>query len=733
MNHIKKSIAIGAALFALGAGGCGGGGDGSDNSALSSIDSLIILQRPRRNDSGDIFQYTSYVAGARLTKLSPPTADGTRTTICCDQAGAEFANVDISSYDISFDAKSIVFSAKLAEDQSYGLYLLTLADGSVAPIMTDPDRDFVSPIYVPGNRIMFTSNAVVEPGAPQHTDEYERGTTIQLGTVNLDGSDLQLGPRNLSHRTAPTLASDGRVVFTQWDHLGPENSGHLMRVNPDMQDLREAFGKEGSAASNSTLKAREISPGRFVAIATARNRTLNAGAIIDIRLGTVENHDGVVSAPLNQSEANATHRLLTADVPLDNAPAPTTVGRYYDAFPLNAKDKPDLLVSWSDGPVESGVLASAGLTSNFGIYLYDSEHQIRRPILDDPDMWDVFAQPLQTRTAPVLIDSAQDPKLGGQTLIGSLNVYDSTLHTFKDGEIYGVRVMEGFSSEEGFPREFGTTEFEGHANLGVAPIAPDKSWSAKIPANIPVHLQTVDVFGMSLFNEPVWFSGRAGEARMCGGCHEDRTRTTTVTPGQLDTFAIGATPLMGTVARSARLNTAPAVPTDIVGVGWDTQVQPIFDAKCVSCHGDSNAAGIAPYTITDQAGTSVTWTFNLTGKPLPAGLAVAAGAATYSSSYFSMAGPDMEAVEKAKLMISGNFKVYMNPEDAHGSLAIQKLNPTQLFPTPGPTRAFDGTGHLAEQGQATDLTAQEFYMLILACDMGLNFYARENKPAASAP
>ena len=735
MNHIKKSIAIGAALFALGAGGCGSSGGGSDNSALSSIDSLIILQRPKRNDSGDIFQYTSYVAGARLTKLSPPTADGTRTTICCDQAGAEFANVDISSYDISFDAKSIVFAGKLADNQRYGLFLLQLSDGAITPIMTDPDRDFVSPIYVPGNRIMFTTNAVVEAGAPQHTDEYERGTTIQLGTVNLDGSDLQLGPRNLSHRTAPTLASDGRVVFTQWDHLGPENSGHLMRVNPDMQDLREAFGKEGSSASNSTLKAREISPGRFVAIATARNRTLNAGAIIDIRLGTVENHGGVVSAPLNQSEANATHRILTADVPLDNAPAPATVGRYYDAFPLNAKDKPDLLVSWSDGPVESGVLAAAGLASNFGIYLYDSEHQIRRPILDDPDMWDIFAQPLQTRTAPVLIDSAQDPKLGGQTLIGSLNVYDSSLHTFKAGEIYGVRVMEGFSSEEGFPRTFGTTQFEGHANLGVAPIAPDKSWSAKIPANVPVHVQAIDVFGMSLFNEPVWFSGRPGESRMCGGCHEDRTRTTNVTPGQLDTFAIGATPLMGGVARSARLNKTPAKATDIVGVGWDTQVQPIFDAKCVSCHGDTNTAGIAPYTITDPtSGMSVSWTFNLTGKPLPATLAVAAGGANYSSSYFSFAGPDMEAVEKAGLLISGNYKVYMNPEDARGSIAIQKLNPTQLFPTPGPTRAFDGPGHLAQvAGGAADLTAQEFYTLILAADMGGNFYARENKPAASAP
>jgi len=191
-----------------------------------------------------------------------------------------------------------------------------------------------------------------------------------------------------------------------------------MFVNQDMQELREGFGKEGTGASNSTLKAREISPGRYVAIATARNRTLNAGALIDIRLGTVQNDNGVVSAPLDQSEAKATYKQLTPDVPMENTPSASTVGRYYDAFPLNAKDKPDLLVSWADGPVESGVLAAAGLSANFGVYLYDSAHQQRHPILDDPNMWDIFARPLQTRTAPNIVGSAQDPKLAGQTLIG---------------------------------------------------------------------------------------------------------------------------------------------------------------------------------------------------------------------------------------------------------------------------------------------------------------------------
>jgi hypothetical protein len=169
VKHQLKSIAIGAALFTLGGIGCGGGTSTNDDPGpLGNVESLIILQRPSRNDSGDIFQYTSYKPGARLISLSPPTADGTITPICCDKAGAEFANIDISSYDISFDAKSIVFAGKLSDNERYGLFLLTLADGSVTQIATDPQHDFVSPMFLPGDRVMSRPTRWSSP-APRST------------------------------------------------------------------------------------------------------------------------------------------------------------------------------------------------------------------------------------------------------------------------------------------------------------------------------------------------------------------------------------------------------------------------------------------------------------------------------------------------------------------------------------------------------------------------------------
>ncbi len=732
MKNSLKTLALGTALVtAAGAAGCG-----EDEVTIGDgVDTLIILQRPARNDMGDIIQYTSYVPktasgkNARLVQLSPPTADGVQTTICCDKAGPEYANIDISGYDISFDAKHIVFAGKLAANQAYGLFILDLEDGNVRQLNTDPGRDYTSPIFLPGDKIMFTSSAVVEEGAPQHRDEYERGVTLQVGRINQDGTGEELGPRNLSHRTFPTLMSDGHVMMTQWDHLGPMNAGHLVFMNQDMTQLREAFGKEGTGASNSTLKAQEISPGRFVAIATSRNRTIQAGALIDVRLGdVVTDSKGNVSADHNKSEANATYKDLTPDVPHDMTPSAETIGRYYDAFPLNAKDKPDILVSWADGPVESSVLGSAGLSANFGVYLYDTKRQTRRPIIDDPEMWDVFPRALQTRSAPSVVASSLDENMTGvgQTIIGSMNVYDSTQFTFAPDSIYGVRVSEGFSSEEGFPEMFGSTMFEGMATLGVARVRADKSWAAFVPANVPLRVQAIDNWGMSIGSEPVWFSGRPGENRFCGGCHESRTATTVIDPGLTDAVAAGPTVFTKTTAPRADRMSNDFSRDNIVGVAWDRALQPMFTNKCVSCHNGTPSAANPSYTLTDGV-TTLTWTFDLRGDVLPAEWVELGGDSHFTRSYLSMAGPDMEALEEGGFMlVSGTVKQYLLPEDARGSEVIKMLNPTRQFPAQTGERAFTTTPHM--QGKGTDLTPDEFYALILSADNGVSFFARENNP-----
>jgi hypothetical protein len=729
--------------------GCGGS---STSDPLKNIDSLLILQRaPRMGGVGDVFQYTSYVPGARLVKLDPPSADGKLTELCCSQFGDTWKNMDIQSYDLAYDAKSIILSAKLTESEHFGLFLLRLNDAgeaAAAPeqVASDPDRDYVYPIFATQDRVVFVTNQVVEPGAQQHRDEYERGETTQLGSISIDGSNEILGPRNLSHRVSPSMLHTGQVMFTQWDHLGDENAGHLMMTNPDFTNLREVFGKENTGRTNSYLKAVEFPVNaseallpdiRLVTIGTSRDRTLQSGKILDVLAGK---HDD--AGVWRQSEANSSYKDLTPQVPADREPSQNTIGRYYDAYPVRADDKgawadkPYLVVSWADGPVEERTLAAAGIMADFGIYLYDSTSGARRPIFNDATKWDVLARPFAPRTPP----ASPQPEAGNglsetSALIGSLDVTRSSLATIEKGQAVKVRVLEGFSVEEGVEDDFGLTEHEGAARLGEADVKSDGSWAALIPANVPVHLQPVDKFGMAIVSEPVWFSARPGESRFCGGCHEDRASTTVIQPGL--TQAVAAGPATFDLARAQRRSNT-FTQKDVFGVPWDKALQPIFDAKCASCHNGVPGPGNKSLTITDPTppGYTQTIVFDLRGGAanITIGDTMMAG---YSLSHLSLLGPMLSRLEEENpvIVITGDMPVYVEPAAARKSLLFEKLNPPQLYETPdcdagcvaAQTNRFKPGAPVHPQdvgGQA--LTNEEYYLLILSTDAGGQFYSREN-------
>ncbi|HEU4612854.1 MAG TPA: hypothetical protein VFS15_12280, partial [Kofleriaceae bacterium] len=229
------------------------------------------------------------------------------------------------------------------------------------------------------------------------------------------------------------------------------------------------------------------------------------------------------------------------------------------------------------------------------------------------------------------------------------------------------------------------------------------------------------------------------------GCHESRSKTTVINPGITQAAAIGPTDAMGLVSRNRRMSTdaelsAPDTSPDrLVGMAWDKAIQPVFDAKCISCHDGTPSAANPTYTIVDPTtGTTVsTFTFDLTNKPVTIDYGMGE-VQEFPASYLSMAGPDMEAIDMGNLMVMGTLPCKttagtptlqcLEPQNARDSYAIRLLNPTQLFPTPNTgKRAFDTSPHAQVQG-FTDLTPTEFYKLILAADMGVNFYARENNP-----
>ena len=733
MSHARTSARSWARFGVVGAGfilAFGGCSEGESQTPVpKDVQSIVFLQRVPRQSGGNVFDYTSFEPGGRIVMLSPPAPDGKLTVLT---SAAEFQNADIMSWDLSFDAKQILFSARVAGSNRYHLFTMNV-DGSNPRQISEGDYDYVYPIYLPGGKVLFTTNKNVEEGTPQFQDEYERATTAQVGTMNVDGTNEELGPRNVSHRVAPALLPDGRILFTEWRHLGDINDGHLRVMNTDMTGVREAFGSElraGSAQTNSYLRARYVSTAadgsfQIVAVGTSRDRTLQAGKLLLANLGG--------------SEASSQVEDMTRRVPGGETGSQPGIGRYYDAEPVGEVPGEKFLVSWSDGPVESEILAAGGSFANFGLYMlrYDGKNDIRYPVYDDRAYWDVQARPLKARAEPKVTAS---PIQGTGFVVSALNVYKSSLVDIPAGTAVKVRLIEGFSGEEGI-RTFGTTMFDGQSLYGEVPVQPDGSFAARVPANVPVHMQVVDKFAIAIANEPIWISGRNGEQRTCGGCHENRTAAIDVPPGQIEAILRGATNL--DVPRLSRVSTNYTY-GNVRGVPWDRAIQPIFNAKCVSCHdGDATKPGNPSYTITDMiTGSTQTFVFDLSDKKVD----VMVGekmTGDFTASYLSVMGLG-EIIGENVVTTTGTPFQFGRAQNAAGSCIIQLLNPPQRFPEINtavrryaaggenlckdflPGGEHIGKVHALEKGVA-DLTPDEHYILGLSLDMGGQFFSRENK------
>ena len=138
-------------------------------------------------------------------------------------------------------------------------------------------------------------------------------------------------------------------------------------------------------------------------------------------------------------------------------------------------------------------------------------------------------------------------------------------------------------------------------------------------------------------------------------------------------------------------------------------------------------------------GTTFTFTFDLRAVPITLDF----GEMTYSftNSYVSLIGLG-EATQEANIMVTmGEPKVYVEPGSARTSEVIKMLNPPQRYPSVDLSkRAFPTAVHPSEVTNYNghngadakyQLSADEYYMLILMADNGGQFYSRENSPGST--
>jgi len=778
----RQTIAASLSLFGLAGTLASGGGctnqPSSSQTVGAGVESILFIKRETTvynpdgtvtidvaGGNGQVLDYQRYEPGGSLNLLAPASATGTVTNLT-----SSFTTADFNGADVSFDATQAVFSMKADANDHYHIYTVELAPSPngtyIVHQKTAGDYDDINPIYAPGGLIVFVTNEMYTAMGTR-ADEYEHSReALQLATVTVLGGDADrhLFAQNLSHTVAPFLRYDGRIGFSQWEHFASTNDVKLRVVNLDgTQEVAIAGQHVNSLGQDkpgdALFTVHEQSPNVMVGIVTARDRTIHAGALVQI---DARNHNdpacmdpasyasGATLGHQCLNEEDVRYQVLTPEVPTGSDPSP--VGRYREPSLL-----PDgrILTSWADGPV-SDLNEQALTPPDFGIYVYDQTTGQNQLVYNDRSTWDLNALAVVPRAEPVVIGNIKYVQDSTKpAVIGSVDVSLTSLNEVVSGAQFdnvplgqalaegtvAVRVIEGFSSEaaKGVTM-FGLTMFEGAAVLGEAPVYADRSWEANVPPYLPIHLQPIDKFGLSIRNQQLWIQAMPGDSRRCGGCHESRTGAA-VTANGPTTVAEQHVPLPSF--------TEP-IP-DRTEFPWNTKVQGILDAKCVSCH-NSSTTSYYQLTRTDPVSGLVTTyqvpTLDLSTTPVT--VYYDRKVATWPASYVSIFYP-------ATLSMDGDSTGTITVTGAAAPCSAPGLNATPagctpLWGIPGSARASalpqklnlhglvngvpDGTTawplatnplHPEDQGAAYSLTDTERQTLaVYPMDLGGQYYARQN-------
>jgi hypothetical protein len=684
---------------------------------------------------GQVFDYDRYVPGegAGLFVLSPPAPDGKLTNLT-----EGFKGVDINGVDLSFDAKTVAFSMRMEGEGRYHIFTANLEGAPAIKQLTFGEADDIQPVFVAGRRIAFVTNQMyTEMGT--RADEYNHGRGVtQIATISeLAGdADRRLCSQNLSHSTNPFPLSNGLIGYSRWEHLGPVNDLKLFTMRPDCTQMRALAGQHGKDF-NSIVQVRELSPGELLGVATSREGTIQAGALMRVSV-PVDMSTGVPAF----NEQGATFNKVSVNVPTGMEPSPTNTGRYRSPSAIAGSGK--WVVSWANGDVNERNEISA-TAPDFGLYLYDPATDQRELIYNDPKLWDLYALPVVPRNEPTMFPAINDGMYNTALTakIGSFDIKSTSLDETVSGaqfnntplsqalaEAQRVRVIEGFSSEIGSVGQFGLTMHEGAAILGEAPVYADGSWLAEIPPYLPVHLQPIDKFDLAIRNQLLWIQAMPGESRICGGCHESRVGEVT---GLTSTAQQrGAFKMTKPIAERAEF------PWYNAAVG--SNVQDVLTAKCASCHSGGAGDPFAgqSYTVvvmrenSDMSESFVIPVLDLSDKPIMA--YYEREAVTYPSSYVTlfypsaMMGRDVQRVE-------GTPVEWIVPANARASRFIQKLNINAVTLnadgslTETQQWAYTTPAHPEDKG--TTLTRDERLTLIRAVDLGGQYYSRRNAPGGA--
>lgn len=125
---------------------------------------------------------------------------------------------------------------------------------------------------------------------------------------------------------------------------------------------------------------------------------------------------------------------------------------------------------------------------------------------------------------------------------------------------------------------------------------PDTSFLVKLPADTPFTFQTIDRNGMVLNMSQTWHQVRPGEQRSnCGGCHAHSQMPLPFADTAADDPAYEVVNLAEVTPLVTRNNAGVSGTNNLqqtaVNLEFYSDIRPILQAKCISCHNGTQQAG----------------------------------------------------------------------------------------------------------------------------------------------
>jgi hypothetical protein len=474
----------------------------------------------------------------------------------------------------------------IEEQPSWNIWLFDLKTDELRRIIDSNtiaeaghDRD---PHFLADGRIVFTSNRqrqsraiLLDEGRPQFAalDEDRREQAFVLHTINSDGTDLEQITFNQSHDQDPTLLTSGKLVFSRWDNVPGRNSISLYRANPDGSQLERLYGyhsldsgRDGSEIV--FLDPRETEDGRILVLAQLDDGPVLGGDLLVLDVENFVEHDQPTFNSMGSTESGQTS-------PLDaivNLSAPSLRGRFASAYPLFDNSN-RLLVSWSQCRLlESEIIVpctEARLATTapapmeaaplFGIWVLNLDDETQQPVVPptegmvfteaivmSPRPTPNFIMPLSSgnSTSQVLSQDTQALIDEGVGILHLQSVYDldgvdaaipnlstvanPVLTPAAERPAVFLRLVKPVSLPDrelvNLPGSaFGRSRGELMRDIvGYTIIHPDGSVLVKIPADVPLALNILDLNGRRISpRHRNWLQVRPGEVLTCSGCHSN--------------------------------------------------------------------------------------------------------------------------------------------------------------------------------------------------------------------